>query len=251
MKPVIPPPGPADVGLVAALPIEIAPFLSRLREVRKYKGPRYTITEGECLGRLVAIVVTGPGRKLARRGAELLIAGHRPSWVVSAGFAGGLAPDLRRNDVLLASEILDEDGGRFTIDLHVPPPASGIGPRFLSGRLLTVDRIIRTAAEKANLRRRFEADAVDMETSAVAQVCGERGVRFLPVRVISDEAGTDLPPEVLSILGGSGGYRVGAAFGAIWRRPSSVMDLLSLREHAQASARRLAEILPGILSRLP
>ena len=40
---------------------------------------------------------------------------------------------------------------------------------------------------------------VDMESSAVAAVCGERLVRFLAVRVISDDAQTDLPREVASL----------------------------------------------------
>ena len=60
----------------------------------------------------------------------------------------------------------------------------------------------------------------------------------------------NLPPEVLSILGRSGGYRVGAAFGAIVKRPSSVFDLLNLREQAHRSADRLAQVLPALLAKL-
>ncbi|HEX8199568.1 MAG TPA: nucleoside phosphorylase, partial [Isosphaeraceae bacterium] len=184
---------------------------------------------------------------------ELLLAGHRPRWIVSAGFAGALDPALARDDVVLASEVLDTDGGHFAIDLSVPEAGPGPGPGrgIASGRLLTVDAIVRTAAEKAELRRRFGADLVDMETAAVAAFCGERGIRFLPIRVISDEAGTDLPPEVLSILGPSGSYRLGATLGALWRRPASLKDLWALREHAHSAAERLAEIVPGALARLP
>jgi adenosylhomocysteine nucleosidase len=90
-----------------------------------------------------------------------------------------------------------------------------------------------------------------METAGVLGLCGERGVRALSVRVISDEAGVDLPPEVLTILGGTGGYRLGAAIGAVWRRPSSLKDLWALREHAWAAAERLARVLPGTIAQLP
>ncbi len=244
-----PPPAPADIGVVAALAIEVAPLLARMERVRRYAGPRFSVVEGECGGQLVAVVLTGTGRARAQRGAEVLLDGHRPRWIVSAGFGGALDPSLRRNDVVLAREVVNLEGRRFAIDLTVPPGSESEGLR--TGRLLTVDEIVRTAAEKAELRRRFEADLVDMETSAVAALCGDRGIPFLSVRVVSDEAGIDLPPEILSILGRSGGLRLGATLGALWKRPSSVKDLLGLRQHAVEAAARLSTFLVGTFPRLP
>ena len=89
-----PAPVPADVGIVAAMSIEVGFLLDRLKNVRKYRGPRQTVIEGECGGKIVALVVTGPGRASARRGALALLDGHRPRWVLSAGFGGGLNPAL-------------------------------------------------------------------------------------------------------------------------------------------------------------
>ena len=43
---VAPAPIPADVGIVAAMPIEVGFLLDRLGKIRKYVGPRYTIHEG-------------------------------------------------------------------------------------------------------------------------------------------------------------------------------------------------------------
>jgi adenosylhomocysteine nucleosidase len=244
-----PAPAPADIGIVAALPIEVGPLIKRLERVRKYAGPRHKVIEGECSGKLIALILTGPGRKASRRGGQVLIEGHRPRWIISAGFGGGLDPSLMRNDVVFATEVIDEDDGRWSIDVTVPEGSQS--PRIVAGRLLTVDRIVMTADEKAELRSRHQADVVDMETSAVAALCSERASKFLAIRVVSDAAGADLPPEILSILGRSGGYRVGAAVGAIWRRPSSLKDLWALREHAMAAAERLAEIVAGVLVRLP
>ncbi|WP_435017163.1 nucleoside phosphorylase [Tundrisphaera sp. TA3] len=243
------PPGPADIGIVAALSIEIAPLISRLRDVRKYAGERLTVIEGELGDQLIAVVVAGAGRKRAQIGAEILIDGHRPRWIISAGFGGALSPDLHRGDIVLADEVMNLEGGRFAIDVAVPPPVPG-QPAIRAGRLLTVDEIIRTAAEKAELHARTGASVVDMETSSVAALCGERGVRFLSVRVISDEAGVDLPPEVVAILGRSGGLRLGAAVGAIWKRPSSMKDLLLLRDHARSAADRLSAFLSATMGQL-
>ena len=47
-------------------------------------------------GRRVTIVQAGAGRLAAARGTQALIRGHRPAWVISAGFAGALQPELRR-----------------------------------------------------------------------------------------------------------------------------------------------------------
>ena len=61
---------------------------------------------------------------------------------------------------------------RLTIEMTAPQDDTP-GRRIMPGRLLTVDTIIRTAAEKAELRQRFQADVVDMESSAVAALCAE------------------------------------------------------------------------------
>ncbi|MHC5539779.1 phosphorylase family protein, partial [Singulisphaera rosea] len=122
--------------------------------------------------------------------------------------------------------------------------------RIRSGRLLTVDAIVRTAAEKAELRERFTADVVDMETSGVVSLCSARSIRFLSIRVVSDDAQKDLPPEVAALITHSGSYRVGAALRAIWNRPSSLKDFWALHEHAQECADRLAAFTAEAIGRL-
>jgi adenosylhomocysteine nucleosidase len=251
-SPLAPPPVPADVGIVAALPIEVGPLLDRLKGRRKYAGPKWSISEGDLAGKLVALIVAGVGEPAARRGVELLAAGHRPRWVISAGYGGALDPELKRNDVIVTNRVASVDPYRPPLDIDLSLPATDAGrPRVRAGSVLTADRIIRTPTEKAALRREHGCDVVDMETHAVASYCAERSIRFLGVRVVSDEATTELPPEVLTILGPTGGFRLGATMGALWRRPSSVKDLLRLREHAYQAADRLAEVLPQLIERLP
>ncbi len=193
---VAPPPVPADVGVVAALPIEVGALQLRLHNVRKYSGPKHTIVEGDCGAKVVALIVAGVGQTAARRGAELLLAGHRPRWIISAGFAGALDPELRRNDLVLVTRVVSEDAAApgLDIDVNLLDVSEGAW-RSRAGRLVTATRIIRTAAEKAEVRRQFESDLVDMESYPVASLCMERAVRWLGVRIISDEASTDLPPR--------------------------------------------------------
>jgi adenosylhomocysteine nucleosidase len=107
------------------------------------------------------------------------------------------------------------------------------------------------AAEKGELHQAFQADLVDMETSAVAAICRERLVRFLSIRVISDDAHRDLPAEVSGIFNSSGSYRVGAALRSVWRRPSSLKDFWSLYEQSLEAADRLSKIIKRCLEELP
>ena len=95
-----PAPVPADVGIVMALPIEAGYLTDSLKKVRKYSARSHTVVEGELAGKVVAVILAGVGRKAARAGAEVLIAGHRPRWLFSAGFAGALDPSLARNDLV-------------------------------------------------------------------------------------------------------------------------------------------------------
>ncbi len=238
------PPGPADVGLLAALPIEIAPFLERLRDVRKYAARRHAVVEGALHGRIVALVVTGPGQQAAAAGASVLLAGHRPRLLISAGFAGALDSSHARNDIVLPERIQNEAGESLKIDTR--PNLAGA-----TGRLLTVDRIVRTAAEKAHIHQATGATLVDMESFAVARLASERAVPFLGIRVVSDDAQTDLPPELLTLVGPTGSYRIGAAVGAILKQPARLGAMLKLREHAQTAAGHLAKALAELIARLP
>jgi adenosylhomocysteine nucleosidase len=244
-----PAPLAVDVGIVAALAVEVGFLIDRLTSVRRYMGPRHTVVEGECGGKLVGVVVSGMGREAARRGAELLLGGHRPRWLVSAGFAGALDPALERYAIVMPNQVVDTDSNHYTIDVRFPPPTVG-SPTIRTGRLLTVDRLIATASEKADLRRKFSADFVDMETSAVAGLCSARAVRFLSIRVISDDAATDLPHEIATLLTRTGTYRIGAALRALWRRPSRIKEFWALHEQAQEAADRLARFTVAALERL-
>ena len=84
----------------------------------------------------------------------------------------------------------------------------------------------------------------------VAQVCRETETRFLAVRVISDDFSADLPAEVVSVLGDTGSFRLGATLGAVWKRPGSVKDMWRLREQTNLASERLAKFLQGVIVQL-
>ena len=176
-QPLAPAPVPADVGIVMALAIESGYLCDNLRRVRRYSTRAHFITEGELAGKIIAVILTGPGKAAARDGTEVLIVGHRPRWIISAGFAGGLDPTLARHDLVIPHQVIDLEGNLLTVELAIPTLP---GLKSTAGRLLSVDRLIANPAEKADLRRRHGADLIDMETSTVARMA-QRAIVAVPV----------------------------------------------------------------------
>ena len=251
-----PPPPHADppvchVGLVYALGIEAGGMIDRLQGVVRTCGDGFTVDEGGLGGRRIVVVESGPGRASAARAVDALIWGHRPRWVISAGFAGGLDARLAQGDILLADEIVDAAGAGCRIDLRIDPASLAATAGVHVGRLLTVDRIVRTAEEKRTLGQTYRALAVDLESLAVAQVCQTHKTRLMSVRVISDAVDRELPKDVEHLMvQKSWAGKFGAAAGAVFRRPSSVKDFWQLKEDALVASERLAKFLVGVIEQI-
>ena len=242
---------PCDVGVVFALGIESGGLEDLLQKTVTIRGHGFVARRGRLRGRNVVVIRSGPGREAAARATEALIDGHRPQWIISSGFAGGLSAELARNDLLMADTIVDPQGDRLSIDLRVDPESLRRRPGVHVGPLLTSDRVVRLPAEKRELGDKHQAVAVDMETYAVADVCRRRRFRFLAVRVIGDAVDEELAPEVRGLLKQkSKTAKLGAVLGAVWRRPSSVKDMYRLRENALVASDRLAKFLAATIEQL-
>ena len=236
----------AAVGIVFAVPIEADAFARLVSDAAEFESGGLVFREGHVAGRRVAWCVAGVGRDAAARGARRLVLGHRPRLLVTAGFAGGLAPDLDRGSLLRAAQVTLPDGVKQLRLAHAAP-SSG---RDLT--LVTADRIVTTPAEKADLRAVCHADAVDMETFAVAEIAADEGLPCASLRVISDDARQSLPREVAMLSRPQSAMRrLGAALGAIGRRPRAAADLWQLWEHAVSDGRTLATALADLCGSLP
>lgn len=245
------PPPPCDVGLVFALGIELGGLEDLLEGVLVTHGPGFTLRQGGLNGRSVVVVESGVGIEAASRATELLISVHHPQWVISAGFAGGLQPQLKRHDIVLVDSVAERSGRRLAIDVKLSPEAVAATPGLHVGRLLTVDQIVATSAEKQALGRKHDAVAVDMESWGVAEVCRREQTRFLSVRVISDPMDEELPADLNPLMQQkSVAGKLGAVTGALFRRPSSVKDMLKLKETALVASDRLAKFLAGTIPQL-
>jgi adenosylhomocysteine nucleosidase len=240
---------PVDLGFVFALRLEAPALLAALKGVRTLRGAGFKAHLGELRGRSVAVVIGGPGSRAARRATQALLDGHRPRYVVSAGLAGGLDPELRPGDLVLADRVGDAAGRWLSLDLRCEPADS---PAVRVGRLLSVDRVVCLSQEKRALGQEHQALAVDMETFAVAETCRTAGVPLVAVRVICDAADEDLPRDVERLLRQrTAAARAGAALGSLVRRPAAAADLWRLKERADQAAGRLGGFLASLVLQFP
>lgn len=241
-----------DVGVVFALSIESGPLEDRLKSGLTTRGRGFVARTGSIADRSVAIVRAGVGGSRAWRAAEALLVGHKPAWVISAGLAGGLRPQLRRGDIVMADKLATTDGRRLALDLKIPQPELEKRPGLHVGGLLAVDRIVVRAADKRELGREHDCLAADMESWSVAEVCRIARRPFMAVRAISDTVDEDLPPEIGGLARPKTAVgKLGAVTGALWRRPGSAKDMWRLHAQAADASERLAKFLVGVIAQLP
>jgi len=242
---------PAGLGFVFALAIEAGCFVDRLRQVRVTRGDGFIARQGRHGDREVVVVESGAGGPRAAKATNALIDAYRPRLVVAAGFAGGLSPQAGRQNLVVATSLVDVQAREIAIDPAPLLPWLDEVPHLHCGRLLSFDRVVRLREEKQQLGRRYDALAVDMESFAVAEVCRERAVAFLSIRAISDAADNELPRDIGKLLAQrTFAGQLGAAVGSVFRRPAVVKDLFNLHQNALASSTRLADFLGKLTQRL-
>jgi adenosylhomocysteine nucleosidase len=203
------------IALFAALEMETRPILQRLRGAQRSRFGGFPVAIGSYLGQPVLLCQTGLGKRAAAA-ATVVIDHYLPQAVVSYGLAGALSPDLRAGDVTICERSCLEDAetpGEAVVNsdpelVSLALSALDVAPRRAGA--LTVQRVVAAPAEKARLRESWGLDLVEMEGYWVGQAAGERGIPFLAVRALFDEAGRALPqiPGIVTARGRSSSLRV-------------------------------------------
>lgn len=158
--------------------------------------------------------------------------------LVSFGVAGGLDPDLRPGDLLLAEAVVFEDR-RWPCDAAWRGRVAAQLAGHKNGMIAGSPGELASAADKARLFRESGASAVDMESHAVAAVAAVAGLPFLALRAIADPAGLSLPRAVLGAIDAEGRSRTGLIVGRLAFRPWELPALLALGRHYGHALRAL------------
>jgi adenosylhomocysteine nucleosidase len=178
----------------------------------------------------VSILVTGIGKENSRRTLLQRLDHVRTEFVLTCGFAGGLDPKLVSGAVIFSTE-----DSTLTAKLTL----AGAKP----AKFHCASRIATTVSEKAELRLATGADAVEMESEAIHQICRERGIPCATVRVISDTAKEDLPLDFNQLSKPDLSLDFGKLLVAIAKSPRKIPALLRLQKNCNAAAEQLAKVL--------
>ena len=238
------------VGIVVNNAAVAGSLLDQLDGVLKTHAQGFKAYAGGLSDRHVIVIQADEGIAAAATATRLLLTTHQPQWVLSAGFASGLVPELNRGDLVLANGVADTSGRRLAIAVK-PDESDPEKPAYHVGRVLTLEQPVEQPDEKRQLGRLHEAIAADTSSLAVAEACREANVLCLAVCVILDAVDDQLPNELRNMseqesLAG----KLGAATGALLNRPSSAKDWWNVKQETLKSADILAQFLVGMVRRL-
>ena len=183
----------------------------------------------------VEVALTGMGRANAEQVMAARLASRPPQRVITAGFAGGLDPDLRPGQVLY--DLAPTSG------LLEALARAGARP----GRFHCAERVISTAVQKRALRDQSGADAVEMESGAISSLCRRHDIPVAVIRVILDPASEDLALDFNQVM--TPDLRIASGRLALYllKAPWKIPALLRLQHQSAAAASSLALVLARVL----
>lgn len=226
------------LAILTFVPQETRPLLRYLKNPRRLSLNAGRAWTGDLDGVPAALATVGMGSARAVAGLAVLRQALPVRAVAVCGVAAALDPALAVADLVVADGVLDAAGTCLRPrPLAAPVPARW--PPFRSAYLLTVDRVLVTAAEK---RAVAHAAAADMETFGVARAAEKSGLWWCALRAVSDTAADDLPLDFNRCTGPDGQLRMSCLLRDLLARPAAVPGLLRLG----ANTARATNVLAGL-----
>lgn len=205
--------GPASAGaapspaiaaaLVAAMDEEIEPFVALASDVgEEGRLGNASARRATLSGRSVLLVRSGIGLVNAASAATAVIQRWQPGLVLSVGSAGGIRGKVQVGDVVASTHLVystaDATGFGYALGQVPGMPArfqgdpevlSALGEDIARGAFASGDVFVTGQLLDSVVERFPEVSVVDMESTAIAQVCHSYDVPFCSVRGISDLCG--------------------------------------------------------------
>ena len=186
---------------------------------------------------LSAVVGAGDHRRTVKVVEE---AASAAQCLVSFGIAGALKPGLRAGDIILSTEVIDDDRRWLSGD-SLRPRLSELLDELgaLEGAVLGAQVAVATKADKRRAWRETGAIAVDLESVVVARAAAALGIPFVVLRAIADPAARELPPAALVPLKSDGTPALRQVLASVMTQPRQLPTLFTVAREARQALQAL------------
>ena len=196
-------------GIIAAMQEEMQEIKKIMTETEERKIYELTFTKGKINNTEVVLVEAGVGKVNAARTTQILINNFDIEAIINVGSAASANDELDIGDIVIGKKLVQHD---FDITAFGHPKGfiSNVG-QYVESDSKLIEKMEQTIVDlqdkefkikigtiasgdifcteikmKEKIRNKFEADAIEMEGAAIAQVCKLDNVTFIIIRSISD-----------------------------------------------------------------
>ena len=193
-----------NIAIIVAMTKELELLLPLLHNTSRTTVNDYTYHTGTIGRHEVTVMQCGIGKVNAAVGTLTLIDTFHPAIIINTGVAGGTGHGASIGDVVIASAVAYHDvwcgpgtvpGQAAGCPLYFESPLTPgtierMGADLRRGVVASGDIFVSRTEEVQHILEVIpEAEAVDMESGAIAQVCHLKNIPFVCMRVISDTPG--------------------------------------------------------------
>ena len=198
-----------NYGIIAAMQEEMQEIQKLMKEISTIEIYGLNFIKGKINNKQVVLAEAGVGKVNAARTTQILIDKFDIDAVINVGSAGASNDELNIGDIVIGKKLVQHD---FDITAFGHPKGyiSNAGEYFnsnkqlieqmenaiqnledsdfkiLVGTIASGDIFCTETKMKEKIRNKFEADAIEMEGAAIAQVCKLDNIPFVVIRGISD-----------------------------------------------------------------
>ena len=197
------------VGIIVAMEEELEQILNVMSSAEEKEINGLNFKLGKIEKKNVVVIKCGVGKVNAARVTQILIDKFNVGYVINVGAAGALNPLLNIGDIVIGEKLIQHDFDITAFD-HDKGYITGVGDYIYSdstlvkklkkianrlsendynvksGVIATGDIFCTDIEMKNKIYSKFDADCVEMEGAAIAQVCYLDKIPFVVLRSISD-----------------------------------------------------------------
>ena len=205
------------------------------------------------------LIVSGMGRACAETSISAIAEKHRPSAVLSIGFAGGLVTGQRAGDMIVARTLAPDIATPSNETIHSNQVLTNeslrilakSGRRHRAGTCVTAPQIVSRPDDKKQLALRSNALAVDMESYWIGMACRERNTPFLAARAIVDTVERPVPKLAYRFASDTNSNAQWKSALHATIHPGSIPELVKLGNSARKARNSLSAFVSDFLDSWP